>query len=127
MPDRYVLDAHAWVEYLRGSPPGNRVRQIMEHGVLYTNSLTLAEVVGHIAKAGEDADLAARAVQTLSDVVELDNELSIRTAKRFARMRKTQRRATFNQAYLIETAKKVGAEIVSGDKNMVSGRAILIK
>ena len=124
---RYVLDAHAWIEYLRGSPPGLRVRELMASDLIYTNAMTLSEVVYHVAGQGQDANLAARAVQTLSHVVEIDNELAIKAAKRHARMKRSVRRTTLSQAYLVETAKKLGAEIVTGDKELISGRAILIK
>lgn len=126
MPNRYVLDAHAWVEYLRGGPPGKRVKEILESGSTYTTSITLAEVLSHVAKEGADAGLAARAVQTLSEIIELDSGLSVKAAERYVRMTKTSKSATLAQAYLLEAAKKVGAEIVTGDKKLVSGRAILI-
>jgi len=122
-----VLDAHAWAEYLRGSPPGKRVKELVDSGAIYTTSLTLAEVVSYVAGEGADFNLAVRAIQTLSDIIELDSDLSIKAADRYARMKRAYKGATLSQAYLIEAAKKVGAEIVSGDKNLVSGRAILIK
>jgi predicted nucleic acid-binding protein len=122
MPDRYVLDAHAWVEYLRGSPPGKRVRDIVERGDIYTSSLTLAEVVGYVSKEKGDASIAARAIQTISEIVEVDNKIALKAASRYARMKK----GSLEQAYLTETAKKLGAEIVSGDKSFVSGRKISI-
>jgi len=124
---RYVLDAHAWIEYLRGSPPGHRVRKLVDSGLIYTNALTLSEVVDHVARQGQDSALAARAVKTLSDIIDIDDELAIRAAKRHARMKRSLRKATLVQAYLVETAKKLGAEIVTGDKKLISGRAILIK
>jgi len=122
MPDRYVLDAHAWVEYLRGSQPGKRVRKLAETGDLYTSTVTLAEVVSHVAKEGKNSNIAARAIQTLSDVVDLDNDVALKAGNRYARMKK----GTLEQAYLKETAKKLGAHIVSGDKKFVSGRKISI-
>jgi predicted nucleic acid-binding protein len=122
MPTRYVLDAHAWVEYLRGSPPGKRVRDYIESGDIYTSSVSLANVSAHVAKHSQNADIAARAIQSLSDVVELDNELALRAAKRYARMKKKD----WEQVYVLETAKKLGAEIVSGDKNFSSGRKVSI-
>ncbi|MEM3439997.1 MAG: hypothetical protein QXG32_03655 [Candidatus Bathyarchaeia archaeon] len=32
MRNRYVVDAYAWVEYLRGSEAGRRVKAILEGG-----------------------------------------------------------------------------------------------
>jgi predicted nucleic acid-binding protein len=121
-----VLDAHAWVEYLRGSPPGKRVKELVERGSIYTTAVTLSEVVGHVAREGEDSALAARAMQTLSEIVEIDSELAVAAGNRYARMRKADPQARMSQAYLIEAAKKVGAEIVSGDKKLKSARAISI-
>ena len=104
MPDRYVLDAHAWAEYLRGSPPGKRVKELVERGNIYTTAATLAEVVGHVAREGEDSALAARAIQTLSEIVEIDSELAVAAGDRYARMRKADPQASMSQAYLIEAA-----------------------
>jgi PIN domain nuclease of toxin-antitoxin system len=123
MPNRYVLDAHAWVEYLRGSAPGRRVRDIVETGDIYTSSLTLADVISHVSRQKGDASVAVRAIQTISDVVEVDNDIAIKAAQRYSRMKK----GSLEHAYLLETAKKVGAEIVSGDRSFVSGRKISIK
>jgi len=127
MPNRYVLDAHAWVEYLRGSSPGRRVRDMIESASVYTSSLTLAEVVAHVETQGQDAGIAARAIQTLSEIVELDSELAMRAADRYVRAKKTDKHATLEHAYLLETAKKVGAEIISGDKSFISGRITPLK
>ncbi len=124
---RYVLDAHAWIEYLRGSPPGRRVREMVEESTIYTTALTLAEVVDHVAQAGEDSGLAARAIKTLSDVVKIDDELAVKAAKRHARISKRLKDFTLGQAYLIETAKSLGAEIVTGDKRLSSARSVLIE
>jgi predicted nucleic acid-binding protein len=122
MPNRYVLDAYAWVEYLRGSPPGRRVRDVIENSSIYTSSVTLAEVAAHVAKSKGDIDLAARAIQSISDIVELDNELALKAAKRYAHSKDT-----LEHAYIVETAKKLGAEIVSGDKSFVSARKVSLK
>jgi predicted nucleic acid-binding protein len=126
MPARYVLDAHAWAEYLRGSPPGKRVKELVDSGQVYTTAATLAEVVAHVEKEGADSALAARAVQTLSEIIEIDSDLAIAAADRYARMSKSDPQATMSQAYLIEAAKKTGAEIVSGDRKLKSGRIIFI-
>ncbi len=126
MPTRYVLDAHAWVEYLRGSPPGQKVRQLVDTGSVYTGSATLADVVAHVAIAGGDAGLAARAIQTLSEIVDLDSELALKAAERYARMKKAGQKVSMSQAILQETAKKVGAEIISGDRGLSSGRANVV-
>ena len=122
MPNRYVLDAHAWAEYLRGSPPGKRVKEILESGNAYTTATTLALLVAHVKRQGADALLAARAVQTMSEIVEIDSKLALKAAERYARGE-----VSLEQAIILEAAKGLGAEIVSRDKNFSSGRVILIK
>jgi predicted nucleic acid-binding protein len=115
------------VEYLRGSSPGKCVRDIIASSSVYTSSITLAEVVAHVENQGQDAGIAARAIQTLSEIIELDSELALHAADRYSRAKKTDKHATLERAYLLETAKKVGAEIVSGDKSFVSGRITPLK
>jgi predicted nucleic acid-binding protein len=122
MPTRYVLDAHAWVEYLRGSPPGKRVKEYIEKGDIHTCSISLAHVLAHAAKQSQDQNTAARAIQTMSRIVPVDSELAIKAAKRYARMAEK----SWERAHVLETAKKLGAEIVSGDKEFSSGRVISV-
>lgn len=124
MPNRYVLDAHAWAEYLRGSPPGRCVKEILEGGEIYTTSLTLAEVVSHVEREKQDSALAARAVQTMSEIIDVDSALAIAAAERQGR---SGGKMTLGHAILVEASKKVGAEIVSGDKKLDSARAIMVK
>jgi len=121
MPTRYVLDAHAWAEYLRGSPPGRRVRELVESGSVYTTAVTLAELAGHVARQGEDVPLAVRAVQTVSEIVPIDSELAVKAAERSVRGK-----IPLRHAYVIEAAKRLGAEIVSGDRKLGSARVIQI-
>jgi len=127
MPSRYVLDAHAWVEYLRGSPPGKRVKDLVDSGSLYTTSTSLAGVVAYVEQQCQDASLAARAIQTLSEIVSIDSELAIRAGNRYARAKKVYKETTLEHSCILEVAKKLGAEIVSGDKSFVSGRVIQLK
>jgi predicted nucleic acid-binding protein len=122
MPHRYVLDAYAWVDYLRGSQPGRRVKELVESGRLYTCSVTLANVCAHVAKESQDAAMAAHAIQTLSDIVEIDNDLALRAAKRYERMKEKD----WETVYVLETAKKLGAEIISTNKDFSSGRKVPI-
>jgi len=43
MSRRYVIDAYAWIEYLRGSEKGEHVKKILEmDNEVYTCSVTLA-------------------------------------------------------------------------------------
>jgi predicted nucleic acid-binding protein len=123
MPNRYVIDSHAWAEYLRGSPPGRRVKEIVEDGEVYTTSLTLAEVVSHVGREKQDSALAARAIQTISEILDVDSALAVAAAERQGR---SDRRMTLGHAILIEASKKIGAEIVSGDKRLISARVISI-
>jgi predicted nucleic acid-binding protein len=75
---KHVIDAYAWIEYLDGSDAGRKVTAILENNDdIYTCAVTLAEVVSKVARKGEDAKVAYDVLLSNSQIVSVDEELSL--------------------------------------------------
>jgi predicted nucleic acid-binding protein len=117
MTREYVVDAYAWVEYLIGSEVGARVKVVLEDenvGV-YTCAVTLGEVICKVAREEQDVCTAYRILLSNSDVVDVDEELSKQTGIIHAEMRKSRKDFGLADAFVLATARKLGARILTGD------------
>ncbi len=113
---KHVIDAYAWIEYLDGSNSGKKVVSILEkNDDVYTCAITLAEVVSKVARMGKDAKLAYDVLLSNSQIITVDEELSLQAALIHCEMRKTSKDFGLADAYVLATARKLKSKILTGD------------
>lgn len=130
MSKKYVIDAYAWVEYLIGSEAGERARAVLEEGGggVYTCAVTIAEVISKTAREGRNLETAFDILISNSNVIDVDEELSKETGVLHAEMRKTERDFGLADAYVLATARRVKAKVLTGDPHFRDVKeAVLIK
>ena len=129
MSSRYVVDSYAWIEYLDGTEIGRKVSDLIkENNEIFTCVLTIAEVVSKAARKGKDVKIAYDVLTSNSKIIDADEELSLRVGLLHFEMRKTVKDFGLADAYILATAGKLKAKILTGDihfKNMKD--AVLIK
>jgi predicted nucleic acid-binding protein len=113
---KHVIDAYAWIEYLDGSPLGKKVASIIEdNDEIYTCAVTLGEVVSKVARKGKDAKVAWDVLMSNSQIVTVDEELSLQAGILHCEMRKAQKDFGLADAYILATARKLKSKILTGD------------
>lgn len=114
---KYLMDAYAWIEYLRGSRAGEKVRAVFdeEGNEVYTCAVTIAEVVSKTAREGQDVDVAYGILLNNSQVVNVDEEVSKMAGLLHAEMRRVERDFGLADAYVLATARRLGAKVLTGD------------
>ncbi len=116
MSDPIIVDAYAWVEYLDGSTKGGKLRDLLEHGdELYTSAVTLTEVVSQAARMGRDQKTAHRVISGNSTIVEADEELSYDVGVLHAEIGNTIKDFGLSEAYVLATARRLNAKVLTGD------------
>ncbi len=129
MSSRYVVDSYAWIEYLDGTEIGRKVSDLIkENNEIFTCVLTIAEVVSKAARKGKDVKIAYDVLTSNSKIIDADEELSLQAGLLHYEMRKTVKDFGLADAYILATAGKLKAKILTGDmhfKNMKE--AVLIK
>jgi len=126
---KYVVDAYAWIEYLGGTDAGRKVMEIVENNDdIFTCAVTLGEVVSKVARLGKDAKIAYDVLLSNSQVVVVDEELSFQAGLLHCEMRKTARDFGLADAYVLATARRLKANILTGDPHFKPLReAIMVK
>src|SRR3989338_5000784 len=118
----YVVDSWAWVEYLDGSQKGLKVKDLVESNPsrTHTCSVSLAEVLSKFTRQGKDPELAWIAIRGLSKIVSVDGELARRAAVLHAKMRERISDFGLADAFVMATAEKLDAKIVTGDPHFTN-------
>ncbi|HLD01687.1 MAG TPA: PIN domain-containing protein [Patescibacteria group bacterium] len=126
----YVIDASAWVEYFMGSQAGQKVKDIVENeqNEITTNILTLAELSGFYARRNLDFALAKKIILSLSLIYSIDLDFVEEVGKLYAEMRKTKPKISLADIFVLLSAKKIKASLVTGDSDFKDiHHVILIK
>jgi predicted nucleic acid-binding protein len=129
MTKRFVVDAYAWVEYLIGSKCGSKVAAFFgeENNEAYTCAVTVAEVISKAARDGQDVEAAYDILLSDSQVVSVNEEISKEAGVLRAEMRKTEKDFGLADAYVLATARRLKAKVLTGDLHFKSVReAVLI-
>jgi predicted nucleic acid-binding protein len=126
---KHVIDAYAWIEYLDGSEAGRKVGALIEENdETYTCAMTIAEVVSKVARKGKNVKVAYDVLLSNSEIVDVDEELSLEAGLLHFEMRKTLKDFGLADAYVLATAKKLKSKILTGDLHFKNVKeAVLIK
>ena len=90
--------------------------------------MTVAEVVSKAARKGKDAKIAYDVLTNNSKIINVDEELSFQAGLIHCEMRKTLKDFGLADSYVLATARKLSAKILTGDihfKNIKE--AVLLK
>ncbi len=114
---KFVIDAHAWIEYLNGTEKGKKAAEIIEDhkSQNFTSSATVAEVVGKSLKENKDFNIALGYINNFSTLVNVTGELSILAGQIHFESKKKSKDFGMLDAFVAATAKKLNAKILTGD------------
>ncbi|MBI2146897.1 PIN domain-containing protein [Candidatus Woesearchaeota archaeon] len=113
----FVVDASAWVEYFEGSPAGEQVKELIENAKhdIYTNLFTLAELSSYYHKKGRDFAEVRKLLISLSLIHFTDLSFVEEAGKLHAQMRKERKSISFGDVFVLLTARKLRAKIITKD------------
>jgi predicted nucleic acid-binding protein len=117
MTKRYIIDAHAWIEYLTATDAGKKVKTIFEenNNEIYTCAVTLAEVISKTAREGHDVETAFDILVSNSEIISVDDQLSKKAGLTHAEIQKTKKDFGLADAYVLATARSTKSKILTGD------------
>ena len=125
----FVIDAYAWIEYLKGTEKGKKVAEIIEddENQIFTSSATVAEVVSKTLKENKDVNIALNHINNFSAVVSVTNEIGVLAGQIHFEAKKKSKDFGMLDAFVAATAKSTNSKILTGDKDFKSFKdAVLI-
>jgi predicted nucleic acid-binding protein len=108
-----TFDSWAWVEYFRGSPAGERVKEFLEsREVLFTPAVCLAELKAKYLREGHDPTDRLRLIKSRSSIVAVDAAVAEEAADL-----KVRHRLHMLDALVLASARARKSELVTGDRH----------
>jgi len=117
-----VVDAYAWIEYLDGTARGAKVRDLLEdaRNTATTSTVTLAEVLSKFIRNRRDPALASKAIEDNTALEPVDTGLAKLAGELHAEQRKKIRDFGLADAFVLATARKKSAKVLTGDPHFES-------
>lgn len=112
----YIVDSWAWVEYLRGTEAGKRVKEELGLGSeILTHVLTLAELTSKFKREKLDFDNVWRAVTVLSKVITVNETDARDTGILHAAVKEKRANFSLADAFVLHAARKLNCRVLTGD------------
>lgn len=116
---KIVVDAFAWIEYLKGSDKGSNVKKLLEtdYNEIITCSTTIAEVISKVLRTNQDAQIALNHINNFSKVIEVSQEISVLAGEIHFNEKKKNENFGMLDSFVAATARKINAKILTGDND----------
>ena len=114
---KYVIDAHAWIEYFEGNKSGEKVRKIIENpkNEIITNILNLSEISSFFQRKGINSNQPIHIIFSISKIYNFDSEFSIGAGTLHGKIKKQIKNFGLIDAFILLTARKLNAKVLTGN------------
>ena len=82
---------------------------------IYTCAITIAEVISKTARDGRDVEAAHDMLLSNAQVIKMDEQISKQAGLLHSKMRQTRKDFGIADAFILATANKLKAKIITGD------------
>ncbi|MBI4257836.1 MAG: PIN domain-containing protein [Thaumarchaeota archaeon] len=126
---RFIVDSWAWIEYLRGSRAGQKVREKIEHQEeLLTHIVTIAEIMSKLKRESLDTEGAWKAITASSKLITIDANDAKNTGLLHAYIKRKNANFSLADAFVLHAAKKLNGKVLTGDPDFKGiNEAILLR
>jgi len=127
---RFVVDTFCWIDYLEGNEAGEKVRKYIEDSSneIIITLLNIAEISSVVARRNLDVNKVLNLVCSNSKLFSFNSEIAKQAGIFHAKMRKKAKDFGLIDAFILLTARKLKAKILTGDEHFRAFKeAILIK
>ena len=113
----YLLDTYAWIEYFIGSKEGEKVSNLINHQIVHTSIISIAELSDkyHRENLIDEWQKRYQFIVSKSNILTCSLEIAKNSGFRKFELRKKNKSIGLVDAIIIETAIQHGLIIVSGD------------
>jgi len=124
---KLIIDSFAWIEYLNGSIVGEKVKEYLSENEIYIIDIIIAEVISKVKRENSNTDIAYKAMISNSKIIPITPEIAKESGLLHAEIREKIKDFGLVDAFILLTARKFNAKILTGDRHFATFKeAILI-
>jgi predicted nucleic acid-binding protein len=110
-----ILDTFAWIEYFNGTSAGEKVRGVLETGLVVTPAIVVAELSEKHRRLNREFGPKYDFVKARTSVVPLEEELARMAGELNFERKKKVKGWGMADSIILATARRAGSRIVTGD------------
>lgn len=116
---KFVVDTSSWIDYFEGNDSGEKVEGYLETqgNEIITNVLNLAEISSFFTRKEFDLEEAFKIIFSNSKIYYFDRSFSKDAGILHAQIKKQIKNFGLIDAFVLLTARKLNAKIITGDKH----------
>ena len=116
---KFIVDTSSWIDYFEGSDAGKRVEDYIENSnnEIIINILNLSEISSFFTRKGFDLEGAFKIILSNSKIYYFDVEFAKSAGLLHAKIREKIKDFGLVDAFVLLTARKLNARIITGDKH----------
>jgi predicted nucleic acid-binding protein len=114
---KYVMDSFAWIEYFLGSEKGFKIKKIVEShsDELFTSKVSIAEICSFLKREKGEVEKKYLDIFNSSNIHYINNEFAKEAGILHAEIRKKIKDFRLVNSFILLTARKLGARVITGD------------
>lgn len=115
----YLLDTYAWIEYFIGSKEGELVNNLIDHQIIHTAIISIAELSDkyHREDLVDEWEKRYQFIVLKSNIISCSLKIAKNSGFRKLKLRKNNKSIGLADAIIVETASQHGLMIVTGDSH----------
>jgi predicted nucleic acid-binding protein len=126
MTNKYLIDSSAWIEYLKGTALGEKIKSIVEKEKIATCVLSIAELSDKFARENESFDKLSAFIRNKSAIISLTYAVCLESGKLKAAQRPVKKEFSLADAIIYLTAIDNGCILITKDNDFKGMEKIIL-
>lgn len=126
MSSKYILDSSVWVEYLRGTEKGIKVKNFVEKGGVGVSIIGIAELADKFEREKMNFNRHFMFIRNMSNIIPLSIHIAFHAARIKNQMRPNNPKFSLADGIHLATAFQENATLITADKDFSGAKNVMI-
>ena len=112
-----ILDTWAWIEFLKGSEKGEKIKSIIENNEIYTSAISIAEISKWVDQNKLEVNERIEKIKQNSKIIYLEETTLIESGKKYNELRKIKKNIGLIDVIIYTTSLLYNLILVTNDED----------
>ena len=126
MSYKHVIDSSAWVELIRGTEKGGRIKQVIENSQIATSIISIAELSDKFERDEQKFEQAFKSIRNSAAILPLTIEIATHSGKLKKMIRTENNKFSLADAIHLATALSQNAKLITTDSDFAGIKEAIV-